>query len=42
LVKIVAILGVIKPRACSYSHTPPFDTCAGAYLDSRSKFGFHA
>jgi len=43
LVKVVAILGVIKPCACSYIRTLRFlipRSCA--YLDSLGKFDFRA
>jgi len=41
LVKVIAVLGVIKPCTCSYTLTIRFlihRSCA--YLDSHGKFGF--
>jgi len=43
LVKVVAVLGVIKPCTCGYTRTLRFlIPCSCAYLDSFGKFGFRA
>jgi len=42
LVKLVAILSMIKPCTCSYNRTLLLIPNSCAYLDSLGKFGFRA